>query len=141
MKLTTLKLGLICAGLVIVANGENIRASINAGETSKAQKSAFNDRVKQNKLEERQAIELSKVALGRAKSCIRIVDAVKRVDSYLTEGQKVIDTALNRPVRAAATVCSGLGDTGITNQNGEITDLARVVDADMAEYKALLKIK
>lgn len=141
MKITTLKLGLIFAGLVIIGNGENIRTSVQAGEAQKAQKAAFTDRLKQNKTEERQATELSKVALARAKSCIRIVDAAKRVDSYLTEGQKVIDTALNRPVRAAATVCSGLGDTGITNQNGEITDLARVVDADMAEYKKLLKLK
>jgi hypothetical protein len=141
MKLTTLQLGLACAALVTVANGENIRKSVQAGEAQKSQKAAFTDRIKQNKTEERQAIDLSKVALGRAKSCIRIVDAVKRVDSYLTEGQPVVDTALNRPVRPAATVCSGLGDTGLTNQNGEITDLARVIDADMSEYKATLKIK
>ena len=122
-------------------NGENIRASVEKGNAQKAQQTAHSDRVKQNKQEAREAIDLSKVALERAKSCIRIVDSVKRVDAYLTEGQMVVDTTLNRPVRPKATVCSGLGDTGITDQNGAIADLARVVESDMPAYKKLLKIK
>lgn len=127
--------------MLLLMNGENIRASIDKGNAVKAQQSAHSDRIKQNKVEAKEAVDLSKVALERAKSCIRIVDAVKRVDSYLTEGQPVIDTTLNRPVRPKATVCSGLGDTGITNEKGEIADLARVIESDMPEYKKLLKIK
>ena len=69
------------------------------------------------------------------------MDATKKVDSYLSEGQLVTDTTLNRPVRPKATVCSGLGDTGITDQNGAIADLARIVESDMPAYKKLLKIK
>jgi hypothetical protein len=141
MKLTTGNIFLGLAALLILMNGENIKTSIQKDGAVKAAKSAHNDRIKQNKTEAREAVDLSKVALDRAKSCIRIVDAVKRVDSYLTEGQPVVDTTLNRPVRAKAAVCSGLGDTGITNEKGEITDLARVIESDMSEYKKILKIK
>jgi hypothetical protein len=141
MKITTGKMFLGFGLVLLLMNGENIRASIDKGNAIKAEQSAHSDRIKQNKVAAKEAVDLSKVALERAKSCIRIVDAVKRIDSYLAEGQPVIDTTLNRPVRPKATVCSGLGDTGVTNEKGEITDLARVVDADMAEYKKLLKIK
>jgi hypothetical protein len=127
--------------VLILMNGENIRKSIDKGNAQKAAQSAHSDRVKLNKQEAREAQDLSKVALDRAKSCIRIVDAETRLDGYLTEGQKVIDTALKRPVRPKATVCSGLGDTGIVDGEGAIADLARVTEADMPEYKKLLKIK
>ena len=139
--ITTNRLFLAFGLVLVLMNGENIRNSVEKGDAQKAQLTAHSDRVKQNKQEAREAIDLSKVALERAKSCIRIVDSVKRVDSYLTEGQMVVDTTLNRPVRPKATVCSGLGDTGITDQKGAIADLARVVGSDMTEYKTILKIK
>ena len=141
MKLTTSHLFLGFAAILVLMNGENIRASIDKGNAQKFKQTAHNDRVKLNKQEAREAVDLSKVALERAKSCIRIVDAVKKVDSYLSEGQMVVDTTLNRPIRPKATVCSGLGDTGITDQTGAIADLARVTESDMPEYKKLLKIK
>ena len=141
MKLTTSHLFLGFAAILVLMNGENIRASIDKGNAQKFKQTAHNDRVKLNKQEAREAVDLSKVALERAKSCIRIVDAAKKVDGYLTEGQLVIDTTLNRPVRPKATVCSGLGDTGITDQNSAIADLARVLESDMPAYKKLLKIK
>jgi hypothetical protein len=141
MKITTGNIFLGFAAVLLLMNGENIRASIDKGNAQKAQQSAHTDRVKLNKQEAREAIDLSKVALERAKSCIRIVDAVKKVDAYLTEGQLVVDTTLNRPVRPKANVCSALGDTGITDQNGAIADLARVIESDMPAYKKLLKIQ
>ena len=141
MKITTGNLFLGFGLVLILMNGENIKASINKGNAVKAAQSSHQDRLKQNKQDAREAIDLSKVALDRAKSCIRVVDSEKKVDAYLTEGQIVIDSLLKRPVRPKATVCSGLGDTGIIDSQGAITDLARVTDTDMPEYKSILKIK
>lgn len=141
MKITTGKLFAGFGLVIILMNGENIKASINKGNAVKAAQSSHQDRLKQNKQDAREAIDLSKVALDRAKSCLRVVDSEKKVDAYLTEGQVVIDSLLKRPVRPKATVCSGLGDTGIIDSTGAITDLARVTDTDMPEYKKILKIK
>lgn len=141
MKLTTGRLFLGFGLVLILMNGENIRTSIDKGNAQKAAQSAHSDRIKLNKTEAREAQDLSKIALERAKTCIRVVDSVKQVDSYLTEGQKVVDTALKRPMRPKATVCSGLGDTAIVDGEGAIADLARVTESDMPEYKRLLKIK
>lgn len=141
MKITTGKLFLGFGLVLILMNGENVRKSIDKGNAVKAAQSSHQDRLKQNKQDAREAIDLSKVALDRAKSCIRVVDSEKKVDAYLTEGQIVIDSLLKRPVRPKATVCSWLGDTGIIDATGAITDLARVTDTDMPEYKSILKIK
>lgn len=141
MEITTGKIFAGCCLAVLLMNGENIKSSINKGNAVKAAQSSHQDRLKLNKQDAREAIDLSKVALDRAKSCIRVVDSEKKVDSYLTEGQIVIDSLLKRTVRPKATVCSGLGDTGIIDSTGAITDLARVTDTDMATYKSILKIK
>ena len=141
MKITTGKIFLGFGLILILMNGENVRKSIDKGNSIKASQTSHQDRLKQNKQEAREAIDLSKVALDRAKSCIRVVDTDKKVDSYLTEGQIVTDSLLKRPVRPKAVVCSGLGDTGIIDSTGAITDLARVTDTDMVTYKKILKIK
>ena len=141
MKITTGNIFLGFGLVLILMNGENVRKSIDKGNAVKAAQTVHQDRLKQNKQDARQAIDLSKVALDRAKSCLRVVDSDKKVDSYLTEGQIVIDSLLKRPVRPKATVCSGLGDTGIIDATGAITDLARVTDTDMEMYKSILKIK
>ena len=141
MKFTTLNFAWIALGLLLIANGENIRASVDKGNATKSRQEQHADRIKLNTEEARQAIDLSKVALERAKSCIRIVDAATGKDSYLTEGQTVQDLVLKRPIRPGATVCGSLGDTGITDQKGAIADLARVVQKDMPEYKKSLNIK
>lgn len=127
--------------VLILMNGENIRTSIAKGNAVKSAQSTHQDRVKQNKQEARQAVDLSKVALDRAKSCILVIDSEKKVPSYLVEGQAVIDSAVKRPVRPGAVVCSLLGDTGVIDSSGLIADLARVTDTDIAEYKTILKIK
>lgn len=141
MKLTTSHLFLGFAVVLILMNGENIRTSLAKGEQQKTKQAAHNDRLKLNETEASQAIDLSKVALSRAKSCIRVLDATTKKDGYLSEGQLVIDTALNRPLRPKATVCSASGDTGITDSQGAIADLARVIESDFPEYKKTLKIK
>ena len=141
MRLTTGNFFLGCGLVLILMNGENIKSSINKGNAQKATQSAHSDRIKLNKQDAREAIDLSKVALERVKSCIRVIDSEKKVDSYLAEGQVVIDSLLKRPVRPKATVCSGLGDTGLIDGQGAITDLARVNESDMTEYKKILKIK
>ncbi|MGL5063463.1 MAG: hypothetical protein ACRC62_26065 [Microcoleus sp.] len=139
--ITTGRLFAAAIGLLVLGNGENIRLSIEKGNQQKVAQTAHSDRVKQNRQEAREAQDLSKVALERAKNCILIVDKATGKDGYLTEGQAVIDTTLSRPVRPKANVCSRLGDTGITDQNGAIADLARVNESDMPAYKKLLKIK
>ena len=141
MRITTGNVFLGFGLVLLLMNGENIKSGIQKGDQIKAERSAHNDKIKQHKQEFREAIDLSKVALDRAKSCISVVDSEKKVPSYLTEGQKVIDTSVKRPVRPKAVVCSALGDTGIIDSTGGITDLARVTDTDMATYKSILKIK
>ena len=141
MQITTGNLFIGFGFVLLLMNGENIKKGIEKGENIKIEQSRHSDRIKQNKQEAREAIDLSKVALERAKTCIRIVDAQTQKDSYLTEGQAVIDLVLKRPMRPAATVCTALGDTGITDSKGLIADLARVTVSDMAEYKKTLKIK
>lgn len=141
MKVTTNQLFLGFLAVMVLMNGENIKTGIEKDQSIKTQQSLHSDRLKTNKRESREALDLSKVALERAKTCIKIVDASTKKDGYLFEGQQVLDTALKRPLRPAATVCSLLGDTGITDGKGAITDLARVSDSDMTEYKNTLKIK
>jgi hypothetical protein len=141
MKLTTSQLFLGFAAILVLMNGENVRTSLAKGEQQKTKQAAHNDRIKLNENEAKEAIDLSKVALSRAKSCIRVLDAATKKDGYLSEGQMVIDSTLNRPLRPKATVCSASGDTGITDQNGAIADLARVVESDFPEYKKTLRIK
>ena len=141
MKITTGNIALGFLGILLLMNGENIRASVDKGNATKSRQEQHADRIRLNTKEARQAVDLSKVALERAKSCIRIVDAATKKDSYLTEGQLVQDLVLKRPVRPGATVCSASGDTGITDQKGAIADLARVVQKDMPEYKKSLNIK
>lgn len=141
MRITTGNVFLGFGLVLLLMNGENIKSGIQKGDQIKAERSAHNDKIKQNKQDFRESVDLSKVALDRAKSCIRVVDSEKKVDSYLTEGQIVMDALLKRPVRQKAVVCSGLGDTGIIDSTGAITDLARVTESDMEMYKSILKIK
>lgn len=141
MKITTSHLFLAFGAILVLMNGENIRTSLAKGELQKFKQTQHSDRLRINENEAKEAIDLSKVALSRAKSCIRVLDATTKKDGYLSEGQMVIDSTLNRPLRPRATVCSETGDTGITDQNGAIADLARVVESDMSQYKSILKIK
>lgn len=141
MEITTRKI-FIGLGLgLLLMNGENIKTSLKKGDEIKATQSAHQDRLKLNKQDARESIDLSKVALDRARSCIKVVNSVDKSAILLTEGEIVNDPSTKRAIRPKANVCSATGDTAVTDSTGAITDLARVSDTDMATYKSILKIK
>lgn len=140
MKIKTSHIILGIATLSILSQGENVRSSLEKGSQVRQEQADFSDRIRQNKIEEKEAEKLSKVALARYKSnCILVVDQATGQESFLQPNSLVIDTRLGRPIRAGATVCNRIGDTAIIAQSGVTADIARVITADIPAFKKLLE--
>lgn len=140
MTIKTSHLILLGALGVGLANGENVRSSIDKGNEIKQEQRSFNDRIRANRDASRHAEKLSKVALDRYRAnCIWVVDTKSQKEAYFQDGATVVDqNALNRPLRSGATICNRLGDTAIV-QDGRITDIARVTTDDIPEFENLLR--
>ncbi|NEP60854.1 MAG: hypothetical protein F6K31_28365, partial [Symploca sp. SIO2G7] len=113
LKIKTTHIIIGCFVISIVAQGENVRNFIRNQSSVRQQRSEFNQRIRESRDRERQLDKLSKVALGRAKSCIFVVDEQTMQQSYFKPGMRVVDRKLGRTIRAGQAICNKLGDTGM----------------------------
>jgi hypothetical protein len=126
--------------LVALSQGENVRSSLAKGNRIRQEQTVFNDRIRENRTEARQAEKLSKVALDRYKNnCILVVDEPTGKEAYFTEGTYVVDSQIKRSLRAGAFICNKLGDTAVVSQAGTITDIARIATPDLQAFRKLLE--
>lgn len=126
--------------LALLSQGENVRSSLERNNQIRSEQSDFNDRIRQNRTEEREAEKLSKVALARYKNnCIFVVDGETKLESYFQPNSLVVDTKLNRSLRSGVPVCNKVGDTGVVSVAGTITDIARVSVPDLPQLKKILQ--
>ncbi|KAM3100455.1 hypothetical protein ACKFKF_11590 [Phormidesmis sp. 146-12] len=138
MNIKTSHLILGAIALIALSQGESIKQSIAKNQAIKQDQLAFNERLRKNRDDARNAQDLSKVAIERYKAnCILIKDQKTGKEAYFREGATTVDSALNRRVRDNAIVCNRLGDTAVI-QDGLITDIARVALADKPEMQNLL---
>ncbi len=142
-KAMKIKSSHIIIGLIavcLISQGENVRGGLKKGDSIRQQQSAFNDRIRRNRTEARQAEKLSKVALDRYRNnCIFVVDDATGKENYFTPGTAVLDTQLAQPLRPGAAVCNKLGDTAIVTEAGTIADIARVAIPDQPQFRKLLQ--
>lgn len=139
MQIKTSQLFVGAILLSILSQGENVRKSMDANAKVKARQSNFSERIRENRTEERELIQLSKVALGRYRSnCIRVVDMQTGQEAYFQENAPMIDSKLGKTLRAGALVCNRLGDTAVISESGTATDIARVTASDLPQLEKLL---
>ncbi len=139
MQITTTRVILGIALLFALSQGENVRKSLDKSNATREEQSQFQDRIRQNRTEARQAEKLSKVALDRYRNnCIMVVDQETGQESYFQPGTKVVDVQLGRTLRSGVPICNKLGDTGIVSEAGTITDVARVAVPDVPAFNELL---
>ena len=137
IKTTHIIIGIAVLGLL--SQGENVRSAMEKNNQERTQKTEFNDRIRQNRMEARQAEELSKVALDRYKSnCILVVDKATRKDSYFYPNSEVVDLKLNRTLRPGVFICNKSGDTAVVSEAGTVTDIARITTPDLPKFKQIL---
>ena len=142
MKIKTSHIILASIAVVALANGENVRGSLQKGGEIRQQQTSFNDRIRENRTNARNAEKLSKVALDRYRNnCIFVVDGNSGKESYFQPGTSVLDTQLAQPLRPGAFICNKLGDTAIVSEAGTIADIARVATPDLPEFKKLLEAR
>ena len=140
MRIATSHIIIGIGALVLLSQGENVRGSLEKNNQIRQEQSDFNDRIRQSRREGNESEKLSKVALSRYKSnCIFVVDTIANRESYFQLGSSVVDTSLNRPLRAGVPICNRLGDTGIVSQAGTITDIARVAVPDLPQFRKTLQ--
>jgi hypothetical protein len=126
--------------LALLSQGENVRSSLEKSNQVRAEQTAFNDRIRVNRTEAREAQKLSQVALDRYKSnCILVVDEQTKQESYFQPNSLVTDSRLNRSLRPGVSVCNKIGDTAVVSEAGTVTDIARVVVPDLPQLKKLLQ--
>jgi hypothetical protein len=139
MEIKTSHLIVGAVAVIALMNGENVRSSIHKGNDIRTEQSQFNDRIRRNRTEARNAEKLSKIALTRYRNnCILVVDEQTGKESYFQPGTSVVDKQLGRPLRAGVPICNKLGDTGIVSEAGTITDIARVSIPDQPTFKQFL---
>lgn len=133
---------LIIGGVVLIAllNGENVRSSIQKGNSLRREQAEFSDRVRRNRTEARNAQKLSKIALDRYRAnCILVVDDTTGKEAYFQPGGAVVDPQLRQPLRDGVPICNKLGDTAIVSAAGTITDIARISIPDRPAFKKLME--
>ncbi len=139
MKITTTRIIFGAAILIALSQGENVRSSLDKSNALRQEQSQFQDRIRQNRTESRQAEKLSKIALDRYRNnCILVVDQETGKESYFQPGTQVVDVQLGRSLRSGVPICNKLGDTGIVSEAGTITDVARIAIPDVPAFKELL---
>ena len=140
MKIKTSHMIIGLGVLALLSQGENVRHSLEKSNQIRALQNDFNDRIRINRTEAREATQLSKVALDRYKSnCILVVDSETKSESYFYPNSLVTDSKLNRTLRPGALVCNRVGDTAVVSEAGTITDIARVAIPDLPQLKKLLQ--
>jgi hypothetical protein len=126
--------------LVLLSQGENVRSFVDKNNQVRSQQAEFSDRIRQNRIEAREAEQLSKVALSRYRNnCILVIDQTTRKESYFQPNALVVDSKLNRVLRPGASICNRAGDTAVVSEAGTITDIARVTTPDLPQFKKLLQ--
>ena len=142
MKIKTSHIILAGIGLIALQNGENVRASLEKGNTIRQQQSSFNDYIRENRTKARHAAKLSKVAIERFENnCILLVTSKSGTPTYFKEDQPVLDAQMSTPLRPGAFICNQLGDTAVVSEDGRISDIARVSIADQDRFKQLLQAR
>jgi hypothetical protein len=140
MKIKTSHILIGSIAIIALANGENVRSSIEKGGEVRQAQSSFNERIRENRTRVRNAAKLSKIALDRYRSnCIFVVDSETGKESYFQPGTGVLDMQLAQPLRPGAFICNKLGDTALVSEAGTIADIARVATPDLPEFKKLLQ--
>jgi hypothetical protein len=140
MKIKTSHIIIGLGVLALLSQGENVRSSLERNNQYRSEQSEFNDRIRRNRTEEREAEKLSKVALARYKNnCILVVDEQTKLESYFQPNSFVVDSRLNRYLRPGVPICNKVGDTGVVSEAGTITDIARVAVPDLPQLKKLLQ--
>jgi hypothetical protein len=126
--------------LVLLSQGENVRSFVEKNNQVRSQQAEFSDRIRQNRIEAREAEQLSKIALSRYRNnCILVIDQSTKKESYFQPNALVVDSKLNRTLRPGATICNRAGDTAVVSEAGTITDIARVTTPDLPQFKKLLQ--
>jgi hypothetical protein len=125
--------------IALLSQGENVRSSMERANQERTQRTEFSDRIRHNRLEAREAEQLSKVALDRYRNnCIIVVDRKTRKDTYFYPGANVVDSKVSRALRPGAFICNKLGDTAVVSEAGTVTDIARVTTPDLPQLQKLL---
>ena len=128
--------------LCLLGQGDNVRQSLEKGNQLRHEQTVFGDRLRESKMQERQAEALSKVALGRFKNnCILVDDKTTRQPTYFESGQEVIDRTRGVTVRPGAFACNLLGETALVAEDGTLTDIARIATPDLPAFRKLLKVR
>lgn len=84
----------------------------------------------QSQLEDQVTSEAAELARSRFEAgCLLIVDLETSTYVAITEGSRVVDRLNRRALPPNVRVCDYLGGTGITDQNGVITNYAFLGDA------------
>lgn len=140
MEIKTSHIIIGIAALALLSQGENVRSSVGKNNQERSQKAEFNDRIRQNRIEAREAEQLSKVALDRYRNnCIAVVDKKTRKDTYFYPNANVVDSKVNRALRPGAFICNKLGDTAVVSEAGTVTDIARVITPDTPKLKQIME--
>lgn len=140
MKIKTSHIIIGLGVLALLSQGENVRSSLEKNNQIRTEQSEFNDRIRQNRTEEREAEKLSKVALARYRSnCIFVVDEQTKQESFFQPGQSVVDPKLKRTLRSGVPICNKTGDTAVVSEAGTVTDIARVAVPDLPQLKKVLQ--
>ena len=139
MQIKTKHLLLSALALLVLANGEKLKASAEL-QAEKTQNRIAADRVSTLQKEQaREAVRQSAVALERAKSCIGVVESKSQRQAYFTEGASIVTgKGATLPLSDGRIICNDLGDTAIA-QGGRITNIAKAAAADMEEYQKIRK--
>jgi hypothetical protein len=125
--------------LALLSQGEKVRSALEKNNQAQTEQTEFNDRIRQNRTEAREAEKLSQVALARYKNnCILVVDSETKQESYFQPNALVTDSKLNRTLRPGVYVCNKVGDTAVVSEAGTITDIARVAVPDLPQLKKFL---
>lgn len=125
--------------LSIFSQGNNIYSSLEKGNELRQEQADFNNHIRTARQREKEAIALSKIAIGRYQHCILVTDLETKQPTYFYPGQEVLDRKRNQTLRPGAAVCNELGDTAIVAPDGTLLDIARVGTTDMNEFKKLLR--
>lgn len=123
---------------IFISKGEVLRATVQEGSTISTNQSTASSKSRQLREQAKNARRFSKVALERLKSnCIQTVDAKTKKDGYYIEGEMVLDSQLQRPLRPGVFICNSLGETAAIAEDGSISSIARVALNEKSEYDKL----
>lgn len=143
MKITQRKLLIGIGILVLLANGDRLRAGLEDSAEISAQKTTASQLARQDQAQaralERQAKAESLLAKQRYESgCTRVIRTDTMTEAHFSPGIGAVDMA-NQDIklRDGLVVCNGLGDTAIV-VDGVMTDIKKLTTADMQAIRSLV---